>query len=113
METGVGRIDVTTPGHILRDGAYAVVSVEDSGCGMDEATLHQAFEPYFTTKGAGGSGLGLSMVQNFVHQSGGEIHIRSVQGVGTRVELYLPFLESAAPPFPLPSGQGRLACAVH
>jgi len=113
LETGVGRIDVTTPGHILRDGAYAVVSVEDSGCGMDEATLHQAFEPYFTTKGAGGSGLGLSMVQNFVHQSGGEIHIRSVQGVGTRVELYLPFLESAAPPFPLPSEQGRLACAVH
>ena len=75
---------------------YAVVSVTDTGVGMDEATLAQAFEPFFTTKGLDGSGLGLSMVQGFVEQSGGEVHIESAPGKGTKVELRLPAAEPAS-----------------
>jgi signal transduction histidine kinase len=69
---------------------YVVISVSDTGVGMDEATLAQAFEPFFTTKGLEGSGLGLSMVQGFAEQSGGEVRIESTPGNGTKVELRLP-----------------------
>ena len=72
-------------------GGYVVVSISDSGTGMDEATLMQAFEPFFTTKEIGsGSGLGLPMVQGFAAQSGGDVRIRSKVGEGTTVELWLP-----------------------
>ena len=68
-----------------------IIAVHDSGSGMDEATRAQAFDPFFTTKAFGkGAGLGLSMVQGFCHQSGGEIRILSGGAVGTRVELWLP-----------------------
>ena len=69
---------------------WALVSVTDTGSGMDAATLAQAVEPFFTTKGLEGSGLGLSMVQGFVEQSGGEFHITSAPGEGTTVELRMP-----------------------
>ncbi len=68
-----------------------IIAVHDSGSGMDEATRAMAFDPFFTTKAFGkGAGLGLSMVQGFCHQSGGEIRILSGGAVGTRVELWLP-----------------------
>ena len=58
---------------------------------MDEATLKRATEPFFTTKGAGrGTGLGLSMVDGLVAQSGGAMRITSQPGIGTTVELWLP-----------------------
>jgi PAS domain S-box-containing protein len=69
---------------------FTVIAVEDTGTGMDEATMAQACEPFFTTKGLSGSGLGLSMVQGFARQSGGDIHIVSAVGRGTRVEIWLP-----------------------
>jgi signal transduction histidine kinase len=82
--------DGTSPPE-LRHGEYAVISIADSGAGMDEATLARAFDPFFTTKGAGaGSGLGLPMVQGFAAQSGGAVQIRSRPGAGTTVELWLP-----------------------
>ena len=60
----------------LAAGDYVTVSVSDTGTGMSETTLAQAFEPFFTTKEAGrGSGMGLSMVQGFVAQSGGTVQI--------------------------------------
>jgi signal transduction histidine kinase len=72
-------------------GEYVVVSINDTGTGMDEATLMQAFEPFFTTKEIGsGSGLGLPMVQGFAAQSGGGVRIQSKVGEGTTVELWLP-----------------------
>jgi signal transduction histidine kinase len=72
-------------------GEYVVVSINDTGTGMDEATLMQAFEPFFTTKEIGsGSGLGLPMVQGFAAQSGGDVRIQSKVGEGTTVELWLP-----------------------
>jgi signal transduction histidine kinase/CheY-like chemotaxis protein len=75
----------------LAAGAYVVLSIVDDGTGMDEAVLAQAFDPFFTTKEVGaGSGLGLPMVQGFAAQSGGAVRIRSRNGAGTTVELWLP-----------------------
>jgi signal transduction histidine kinase len=80
----------------LVPGRYVEIRVEDSGMGMDEATRSRAFEPFFTSKQAGGgSGLGLSMVYGFVKQSGGTAHISSTPGRGTTVTLLLP--ASSAP----------------
>jgi len=78
----------------LAAGDYVTVSVSDTGAGMSETTLAQAFEPFFTTKEAGrGSGMGLSMVQGFVAQSGGTVQIASSLGEGTCVKLWLPRAE--------------------
>ncbi len=75
----------------LSPGDYVVVSISDTGMGMDEATVARAAEPFFTTKEIGsGSGLGLPMVQGFAAQSGGAVQIRSKPGQGTTVELWLP-----------------------
>lgn len=72
-------------------GDHVLVEVRDCGIGMDAATLAKAFDPFFSTKGAGrGSGLGLSMVHGFVHQSGGAIRLASTVGKGTTVRLFLP-----------------------
>ena len=85
-----GRTDLNSPTDLI-PGDYVVVSVSDTGTGMDEATLAQAFDPFFTTKEVGsGSGLGLPMVQGFAGQSGGAVRIRSKLGEGTAVELWLP-----------------------
>ena len=75
----------------LAPGDYVVLSIADTGTGMDEATLAHAFQPFFTTKAAGsGTGLGLPMVQAFAGQSGGAVRIHSKPGEGTTVELWLP-----------------------
>ena len=75
----------------LEPGRCIVFVVTDEGSGMDTATLVRVCEPFFTTKGVGkGSGLGLSMVQGFARQSGGELLIESSPGVGTRVAIWLP-----------------------
>jgi len=79
--------DVSMP---LAPGDYTVIAVEDTGTGMDAATIAHACEPFFTTKGLDGSGLGLSMVQGFTRQSGGDLRIVSELGHGTRVEIWLP-----------------------
>jgi signal transduction histidine kinase/CheY-like chemotaxis protein len=74
-----------------RPGAYVVVSIADTGAGMEEGTLARAFEPFFTTKGVGsGTGLGLSQVYGFCRQTGGFARITSNVGRGTTVEMYLP-----------------------
>jgi signal transduction histidine kinase len=75
----------------LAPGRYVEIRVEDTGVGMDQATLSRAFEPFFTSKQFGaGSGLGLSVVYGFVKQSGGAVHISSTPGRGTTVTLLLP-----------------------
>ncbi len=74
-----------------KPGDYAALTVRDTGCGIPEDVLNHVFEPFFTTKEVGeGSGLGLSMVYGFAHQSGGHIAIDSQPDRGTAVTLYLP-----------------------
>jgi signal transduction histidine kinase/CheY-like chemotaxis protein len=72
-------------------GDHVLIEVTDTGRGMDSGTLGQAFEPFFSTKKEGhGTGLGLSMVHGFVHQSGGTIRLASSVGKGTVVRILLP-----------------------
>ena len=72
-------------------GDYACLSIQDSGHGMDDATLAKATEPFFTTKGIGkGTGLGLSMVDGLAGQSGGKLTLHSEPGQGTTVRIWLP-----------------------
>jgi len=78
----------------LAPGKYALLTISDTGTGIETANLDKIFEPYFTTKGAGkGTGLGLSVVQGIVKTHKGDILIDSAPGKGTVVRVYLPVME--------------------
>jgi len=105
-----GKLDISTavvtlpdrrgrgnPHPDLPPGAYASLRVADTGCGMSEEVLQQAFNPFFTTKEVDkGTGLGLAMIHGIVEQHDGAIRIESMPAEGTTVEIYLPLTESEA-----------------
>ena len=82
----------------MPSGRYAVISVQDTGVGMEPATLERVFEPFFTTKGPGeGIGLGLASAYGIVRQGGGFLHVESTPNVGTTFRIFLPMASSLAP----------------
>ena len=95
-----GRIIISTSEKVVDDaeadnglvvGKYIVLTVQDNGIGMDEETRVKAIEPFFTTKPIeAGTGLGLTMVHDFVRQCGGELQIESAPNMGTKIKMFLP-----------------------
>ena len=101
-------------------GSFVVLSVSDTGHGMDRKTMERVFEPYFTTKGVGeGSGLGLAVIHGIVQDCKGFLKVVSNPNQGSTFSVYLPLLEESTADeddyeipqkieVPLPQGSGRI-----
>lgn len=94
----------------IKPGNYVMVSVQDTGQGIDRAVRDKIFDPFFTTKEVGkGNGLGLSVFHGFIHQSGGYLTVISESGKGATFNLYLPAIKAEEKPETLLRTKSQLA----
>ncbi len=115
IETDMVNVDNSyAKTHLFENtGMYAILTLSDTGIGMDQRTMDNIFEPFFTTKEVGkGTGLGLSMAYGIIKQHGGNINVYSEPGEGTTFRVYLPMAETeeeaiSKPVDPLPKGKGE------
>jgi two-component system, cell cycle sensor histidine kinase and response regulator CckA len=115
-----GRLTIATSAVVLAEpaptdgpgaqaGPHLLLSVTDTGTGMDEATQARVFDPFFTTKGPGkGTGLGLSMVYGIVTQSGGRVAVTSAPGAGSTFNVWLPAVHAPADVTAAPGADGAM-----
>jgi PAS domain S-box-containing protein len=112
METALTTLDEEdlVDGLDLVKGAYVTLAINDTGEGMDEETRQHVFEPFFSTKKADGTGLGLATAYGIIKQHGGDIWAYSKPGEGTIFKIYLPASDTAAgekpPPEPAETPRG-------
>jgi len=98
----------------IAPGSYLIITVSDTGHGIEPETMERIFDPYFTTKEVGeGTGMGLSMVHGIVKNHGGTVLADSEVGKGTSFHVYLPLVEEPAEPesdeySPLPTGSEHI-----
>ncbi len=100
-----GRLSFFTSDVVVKDGSetqydlpspgkYAIISIADTGAGIDSESMERLFEPYYTTKEVGkGTGLGLSIVYGIIKQHGGSVQVSSELGKGTTINIYIPLIE--------------------
>jgi PAS domain S-box-containing protein len=120
IETELTHVDEAgaAPSLVAAPGAYAVISVDDTGTGMSAAVRERIFEPFFTTKEPGrGTGLGLATVYAIIRQHGGAVQVQTEEGKGSRFSVYLPICEPPQLSFlaergtPVSTGQGTILVA--
>jgi signal transduction histidine kinase len=97
-------------------GSCGLLSLADTGIGIDEKTRERIFEPFFTTKTSGGAGLGLPIAYHIIKEHGGSINVGSAPGQGTTINVYLPLAKGEMVnmmPIPMQDQYGKAHCSLQ